>query len=209
MHALVAVLFAFVAPAQPPAEPSAAADAVRRLEAHNRSVRDVSARFTQSYRSGLIGREIVERGTLRIKRPGRMLWEYTEPERKTFVSDGRTIWFYVPADRQVIVREQAGERGVALSLLAGEAGLLEQFEASYEGRFGGLTRIRLQPRRQDPEVDGLVIELDAAFRIVSIDITDVQGNRSRFRFEAVRENVGMDDRLFEFELPKGVEVVAG
>lgn len=209
MPALIAALLAFAALAQPPAETTAAADAVRRLEAHNRSVRDVSARFTQSYRSGLIGREIVEKGTLRIKRPGRMLWEYTEPERKTFVSDGRTIWFYVPADRQVIVREQAGQRGVAMSLLAGEAGLLEQFEASYEGRFGGLTRIRLQPRRQDPEVDGLAIELDAAFRIVSIDITDVQGNRSRFRFEAVKENLGLDDRLFEFQPPKGVEVVAG
>src|SRR5688500_858685 len=82
-------------PAAPP--PSAGAEELaRRVEARHRTVRDLTARFVQTYRSGLVGREIVESGTLSLKRPGRMRWEYREPERKTFVSDGRKYYFYVP-----------------------------------------------------------------------------------------------------------------
>jgi outer membrane lipoprotein-sorting protein len=44
---------------------------------------------------------------------------------------------------------------------------------------------------------------------VGIEIWDAQGNRSRFRFEKLRENIALDDRLFRFEVPKGVTVIAG
>ena len=57
------------------AEASPAESLVRRLEAHQARVGDLTARFVQTYRSGVLGREVVERGVLSIKRPGRMLWE--------------------------------------------------------------------------------------------------------------------------------------
>jgi outer membrane lipoprotein carrier protein len=190
--------------------PSAAADALlRRLEERQRTIKDLEARFVQSYRSGAIGREAVERGTVKIKRPGRMLWEYKEPEKKTFVSDGKTFYFYVPADRQVIVRQQGGERGVAIALLGGEGSLSSQFQPSLEKTPAGADRLRLTPRRPDPDVDHVFVELDSALRVTGLEIYDAQGNRSLFRFEGIRENVGLSDRLFRFEIPKGVEVVSG
>jgi len=183
---------------------------VRRLEAHNRSVRDLTARFTQTYRSGVLGRTLVERGTLAIKRPGRMLWEYREPEKKTFVSDGRTFYFYVPADRQVIVREQAGDRGLAVALLSGQSEILQEFTAALEPDAGdGLLRVALTPRQADPDVRVAHLELDPEQRIRALSIEDAQGNTSRFLFEAYRENVGLPDRLFRFEIPDGVEVIEG
>jgi outer membrane lipoprotein carrier protein len=183
---------------------------VERVEARHRRVVDLTARFEQTYRSGLLGREIVERGTLSLKRPGRMLWEYREPERKTFVADGRRIFFYVPADRQVVIREQAGQRGVAMGLLSGEFAIRDQFEATLEDAGGrGPTRLRLVPRTPDSDVERATLEVDPEGRITAIEIVDPQGNRSRFRFETIRENVGLPDRLFRFEIPKGVEVVTG
>lgn len=169
----------------------------------------MTARFVQTYRSGILGREVVESGTVKIKRPGRMLWEYRSPEKKTFVSDGRTFYFYVPEDRQVIVRDQGGEKGVAVALLSGELDLLARFEAGFETGPSGRTRLRLSPRRPDPDVERVYLDADGAGRILAIEILDVQGNRSEFRFEDIRENVGLSDRLFRFEVPKGVEVIAG
>src|SRR4029453_15693544 len=106
-------------PLPPPAvAPTAETDAplaqslVRRLEERQARAQDMTARFVQSYRSGILGRGVVERGVVRLKRPGRMLWEYKDPEKKTFLSDGKSYYFYVPADRQVIVRDQDEERGV-------------------------------------------------------------------------------------------------
>lgn len=192
------------APQPPPAEAVA-----RRLDQRQRSLRDLTARFVQTYRSGALGREVVERGTVSIKRPGRMLWEYKSPEKKLFVSDGTTAYFYVPADRQVIVREQ-GDQGLAAFLLAGREGILDRFEVGLEpGAPAGRTRLRLSPRELDPEMESALIEIDDADRIRSVQIVDAQGNRSRFDFEDIKENVGLKDSLFRFEIPRGVELVSG
>jgi outer membrane lipoprotein-sorting protein len=69
--------------------------------------------------------------------------------------------------------------------------------------------VRLVPRTNDPETREVVVTADAGGRIVSLEITDTQGNRSSFRFEDLQENVGLADKLFEFKIPHGVEVVAG
>ena len=93
------LLGAALAAAGPTGDP--AGDLARRVESRHRSLTGLTAHFVQTYRSGVLGRTVVERGTLKIKPPGRMRWDYRDPEEKTFVSDGKTFYFYVPADRQV------------------------------------------------------------------------------------------------------------
>ncbi|HET9315220.1 MAG TPA: outer membrane lipoprotein chaperone LolA [Vicinamibacteria bacterium] len=190
-----------------PTSPGAEALA-RRVDARQKGVRDLTARFVQSYRSGILGREVVERGTLAIKKPGRMRWEYKEPEKKLFVSDGKQFFFYVPADRQVIVKEQAGEQGIPAFLLAGQ-GILDQFQVFPEPPLPGRERLRLVPRKADPEVERIYLDVDAEARVRAIEVWDAQGGHSRFQFEDVKENVGLPDAQFRFEVPRGVEVVAG
>jgi outer membrane lipoprotein carrier protein len=190
-------------------EPGDAEALARRVEEHHRRSPALTARFTQSYRSGALGREIVERGTVSIKQPDRMRWEYRDPERKTFVSDGTTFYFYVPADKQVVVREQADQRGIPALLLSGRGGLLQEFLPALERPIQGRARLRLTPRKPDPEIERLVLEIDQADRIRAVDILDAQGNRSRFAFDEIRENVSLDDDLFRFRIPPGVEVVTG
>lgn len=191
---------------------SAAADAadelLARVEKRNAQVRDLEARFTQSYRSGALGRELVETGVLKLKRPGRMRWEYQKPEQKLFVTDGKTWYFYVPAERQVVVREQAGDRRAPALLLAGGS-IAEQFAPALEVDAAGRPRLRLRPRAADPDLDRVYVDLDASDRITGLEVHDVQGNISRFRFEELRENRGLADELFRFRVPQGVEVIAG
>ena len=192
-----------------PPPPSPAEALARRIEESHRKAVDFTAAFVQTYRSGVLAREVTERGTVSVKPPGRMLWEYRDPEKKTFVCDGKTFFFYVPADRQVIVRDQGGDRGILARLLSGQGDILSQFEAGLETAPSGRTRLRLTPRKPDPDVDRIFIEPDGGDRIQSLEILDAQGNRSQFRFEGIRVNVGLPDRLFHFEVPSGVEVIAG
>jgi outer membrane lipoprotein carrier protein len=183
---------------------------VRRIEERHARATDLVARFTQSYRSGMLGREVVERGVVSIKRPGRMRWEYKDPEPKLFVSDGHTFYFYVPADRQVVVSEQGAERSLAGRLLSGRGGLLEEFTASLDEPLEeGVLRIRLVPRRERAEVERAFVDAEPSGLIRSILLEDVQGNRSRFLFEGVRENTRLRDELFRFQVPAGVEVIRG
>jgi outer membrane lipoprotein carrier protein len=213
-----------------PATPAITPDELaRRVEERHRNLRDLTATFVQTYKSGALGREVKESGLLSLKNPGRMLWEYQDPEKKTFVSNGKSFYFYVPADKQVIVREQADLRGIAALLLSGRGDILSQFQVSLPqvtgtsgglpqvtGRSGGAQdppkgrdRLRLVPRKKDAEVEEVILDVDASARIVSIEVLDGQGNRSHFDFARVRENVGLKDQIFEFKVPRGVEVITG
>jgi outer membrane lipoprotein carrier protein len=194
----------------PTADVALAESLLRRIEQHNARTSDLVARFTQSYRSGVLGRETTERGVVSIKRPGRMRWEYKDPEPKLFVSDGRTFYFYVPADKQVIVSEQGEQRSLAARLLYGKSGLADEFAVSLdEPPEEGVLRLRLVPRRAQAEIEGATVDIEPSGRIRAILLEDVQGNRTRFRFEGMRENSGLRDELFRFEVPKGVEVIRG
>ena len=201
------LLSALSVPSPSPASPAEAL--ALRIEARHRGVRDLSARFVQTYRSGALGREVVERGVLQVKPPGRMRWEYREPEKKTFVSDGKTSYFYVPAEKQVIRREQADSRDLPAMLLSGRADILSTFAVALETGQAGRQRLRLTPRKAAPEIEHLYVDVDEEARIRGILVIDAQGNRSQFVFDDIRENVGLQDRLFQFEVPRGVEVITG
>jgi outer membrane lipoprotein carrier protein len=61
-------------------------------------LRSMQTKFTERYTGA--GMERTESGTLSLKKPGKMRWEYTSPRAKIFVSDGKTAWFYVPGENQ-------------------------------------------------------------------------------------------------------------
>jgi outer membrane lipoprotein-sorting protein len=94
--------------------------------------------------------------------------------------------------------------------MSGRGEILTHFAVSEEeAPSAGLRRLRLVPREADPEIDHVLLDVDAAARIRAIAVLDAQGNRSQFSFDRFKENVGLRDRLFRFEVPKGVEVVSG
>ena len=117
------------APAQPDASDPAAL--ARAVQARYDRVRDFTADFTHTYTGGVLKKQVVERGTIQVKKPGRMRWRYTNPEEKLFVSDGRQIYSYVPADRQVIVSPMPAEdRATTAALfLTGKGDLARDFTA--------------------------------------------------------------------------------
>src|SRR5271165_5541684 len=69
------------------------------VDAHYNHLHSLEAEFTEVYRGS--GMERTESGTLWLKKPGKMRWEYRSPREKLFISDGKDAWFYVPGERQV------------------------------------------------------------------------------------------------------------
>jgi outer membrane lipoprotein carrier protein len=177
-------------------------------------VRDFSADFVHTYRGGVLRRELSERGRLIVSKPGRMRWEYTAPEQKLFVSDGSKIYSYIPADRQVIVGSvpPADEATTPALFLAGKGNLTRDFDASLPavpaGMPAGSRALKLVPKRAQPDYEWLVLVVDPdSLRILGLETTDSQGGTSTFAFTNLKENVGTSDKLFEFKLPRGVDVV--
>src|ERR1700676_834093 len=71
----------------------------RAVDDHYNRLHTLQADFTEIYRGD--GGERGEAGTLWLKKPRKMRWEYRSPKEKLFVSDGQAVWFYLPAEKQV------------------------------------------------------------------------------------------------------------
>ena len=92
-------------PSQPVSTPDVrppAGDVALALQRKYDAIKDFSASFMQTYEGGVLRRKASESGTVYVKKPGRMRWDYTAPEKKLFVSDGHTMFLYFPADKQVM-----------------------------------------------------------------------------------------------------------
>lgn len=174
-------------------------------------VKDFTAGFTHLYEGGVLKKKSTERGTVQIKKPGRMRWEYTAPDRKTFVSDGRKIYSYISADKQVIVSSVLtdDEATTAVLFLAGKGNLTRDFTVSYaESAADGTWALRLDPKQKQRDYDWLVIGVDPkTLQIRSLTAADQQGGRSTFQFSNYRENTGMADTVFTFKIPRGADVI--
>ena len=162
----------------------------------------------------MLRKQISERGTLLIKKPGKMRWEYTAPEHKLFVSDGVQMYSYVPQDKQVIVSKipTADEATTPTLFLAGKGNLTRDFTASLveppSGMPSGSRALKLVPKARQRDYDWLTVVVDpATLGIRGLVTVDAQGGTSRFSFTNLKENVGLADKEFTFKMPHGVDVV--
>src|SRR4029077_2792274 len=89
--------------AAPRAADSTAPELAAALQKKIDGIRDFSTDFTHTYEGGVLKKQITERGHLLVKKPGKMRWDYTDPEKKEFISDGLKMYSYIPADKQVTV----------------------------------------------------------------------------------------------------------
>jgi len=193
---------------QPPA-----AELARALQKKYETVADFSADFVHVYEGGILRKRVTERGTLLVKKPGKMRWAYTSPEQKLFVSDGVKMYSYIPQDRQVIVTAlPAGDQpGSPVLFLAGKGNIERDFKVSYADLPdvpAGTYALKLVPVERQQDYDWLVLEVDRqSLGVRALVTTDAQGGRSAFTFWNLKENIGLSDKSFTFKIPRGVDVV--
>jgi outer membrane lipoprotein carrier protein len=187
------------------------------LQKRYQGVRDFAADFVHTYRGGVLRTQTTERGTVKIKKPGRMRWIYTAPEKKEFVSDGEKVYSYLPQDKQVIVAALPSENQATTPalFLAGKGDIARDFAATYAEASpagaatpAGTTRLKLTPRRPESEYEYLIVAIDpATFQIRALTTRDRQGGDSTLTFTNLKENQGISDKEFAFRVPRGVDVI--
>lgn len=199
------------APVIPARTQPSAEELLQRLQRRYETVNTLSAEFTQIFSSQGMRQE--EAGVLLMKKPGKMYWEYRRPNRKLFVSDGDRAYFYVPADRQVMVTNLNSEdTGTPLLFLFGKGDLVRDFEVSDEtdedAQDPENRLLRLEPRRPRGDFSRILLEIDpVTLQITRLAVIEPIGSRNDYRLTGVQENIRVPDRRFRFKIPSGVEVI--
>ena len=202
MPLVLAILLA-AAPAQPGSE--RAAELARKVQAYYESTRDLEARFQQTYTYSGFGRRQVSSGTLRVKKPGMMRWDYEKPARKTVAVKGARLVQYEPEENQAYVDERfdASAMSAAVTFLLGKGDLAREFVlASGEG--GTLV---LRPREADPRVESIALSVGPSGEVTATKVVDGAGNVNEVKLSSVRRNPGLPESAFDLKLPKDVRRV--
>jgi outer membrane lipoprotein carrier protein len=216
-------------------EPDSAKSIARLLDERYHNAQSLRAVFLEHYSDG--PREArVESGTVYFRRPGRMRWDYDAPEKKLFISDGKTVWFYVPADRTVTkapVKESSDWR-TPLALLTGKANLSRLCSridlVNQKGTPTGHAVLRCLPKgekKQPPAAGNSAIEdptqlpgagdfVDVLLEVdsrngdlASVKIRQAGGVQLEYRFGDWQQGVPIPDEMFQFHPPPGVAIVDG
>ncbi len=187
----------------------AAAAPVNELERFLASVTTLSAEFEQTVldEQGKVSQKSM--GHFYLKRPGKFRWTYEIPFRQEVVADGNRVWFYDPDLEQVTVRDLDEALGSAPALLlSGKIRLTERFRVKRQGREGKRVWIELQPKSEEDVFRRLRVELESN-RLVLMELADHFGQLTRIRFRNMVLNPGLDDELFRFQPPPGIDVFEG
>ena len=184
------------------------------VDAHYNHLRTLRAEFTEIFRGS--GMERTESGTLWLKKPGKMRWEYRSPKEKLFVSDGKDAWFYVPEDRQA--RKQSAKKlediRSPLAFLLGKTKLAKELTGlslapDIAPVQAGDVMIRGVPQGFADLVSEIVLEITPQNRLSRILMQGVDGATTEYRFTDQKEDTEVTDSGFSFRPPMGTEIVDG
>ena len=203
MKALLAALLV----AAPAAAPDQARELARKVQAYYEATHDLEAKFQQTYTYAGFGRRQVSSGTLRVKKPGMMRWDYEKPTAKTIVVKGSRLVQYEPEERQAYVDEKfdASAMSAAVTFLLGKGDLAKEFDLA-TGESGTLV---LRPKTPDPRVESIALSVGPSGEVTATRVTDGAGNVNEVKLTGVRRNPGLSDSAFEVKLPKDVRRVDG
>ena len=201
-----------------------------KLEARYRSAHTLVATFLERYsENGRVVRS--EAGVAYFRRPGKMRWEYESPEKNLFLVDGKTAWFYVPADHTVTraPAKQSTDWRTPLALLVGEMKLsrvcarVERTTAEQPDTPGNtvlycpLRGEESNPKHApDASTDNQEVVPDQS---VYFEIAPATGELARvlvrekggvvveFKFTGWRFDPPVADSYFRFDVPPGVAIL--
>lgn len=185
-----------------------AEEVIGRLKSTYRDIRDMSADFTQ--RSSIQGfEEKVFGGRLYLKKPGMVRWDYLKPEKQNIFIKGEKIILYLPGQKQAIVQNfpENPDAEPALGLLSDIERWQDLFRIKGGDETAGAFRLELRPKKM-PQIEKALVEVHKeTFYIQRLTLFEKSGNRVSFDFSNIKPNSNLKDGLFDFEIPKGVEVL--
>ena len=174
---------------------------------------DFEANFIQEYIGKVMRQPNKGEGKVYFKKKGMMRWDYNVPNQK-LISDGHTLWYYQPEEKQVLVSDVSRvlKEKTPLAFLAGEGNLGRDFKLLNLNESISQKEdyyvVELAPKEPLATLSKLILTVDKkSYTVLQADVFDGLGNVTRTRFIEIKTNVGLSNSFFHFTIPPGTEII--
>ena len=177
------------------------------LEQFTNGLESLHARFDQQVinADGLV--EEKSSGQLWIAHPNRFRWEYGGDFPELVVADGEKVWLYDEMLAQVTIKQQSSLTSDSpLTLLTDLSQLDVQFDVRELGDDSGLDLLELRAHNPESQFERVLLGLDDD-KVLLMAMEDAFGLRTEIRFKDIKRNPQLNEELFHFTLPEGVDVI--
>ena len=192
-----------------PENPATTAELVQAVKAAYRNVSSVRADFVQTVANSAMGTPDRQRGKISLEKPRKLRVDLGVPLQSSVVSDGKTLWVYSVAQKQVIETPEVAA--------GAEVGALLEDLAHIDDVFN-VTLIDDKPPKPSHTVS-LVPRKPGNFKAIQLTLSkqkyviqelvlvDQLDNRTTMSFTNLRMNTDVPDTEFVFAVPQGVQVI--
>jgi len=189
-------------------------DLVDRIQGVYDSAKDLKADFAQESTIKSLKKTEKESGIVYFKKPRRMLWDYSSPQKKKLIINPQTAWLYVPEDKLVYMQSSDAlvNSRLTIRFLTGIGKLRDDFQIKYSQEpvdRDGNYQLELIPKSREAAggFDKLSVTVDKnSYFITRCLFKDMYGNVTRIIFRNIKTNNGLTDKMFNFTVPSGVKV---
>ncbi len=201
------------APKRPAWQPEKASEVLVLVQAFYDGTKDLEAKFKQTYYNPTYGEAKKTSGNLKLKKPGKMVWDYSDGQDADYYANGKTLWMVEHDTRQVIKTDvdSNSEVTAALKFLFGGQKLIKEFQVKYAKddkveRYGDKDHyvIEVRPKQENQHYKGMVLVVHATTgRVDSFVVYNTDGSSNYFQLKSIKTNKGLTDKIFDFKLPEG------
>ncbi len=186
---------------------------LKEMDKRQKEIKDLRTNFSQEKALELLEEKLISRGKMKYKKPDRMSWEYFKPDPLLMIIEGKKMWLYYP-DMKVAEKYDLAMAGETLGLFMGFGKSMDYLKKNYQIRLlekeKNFCSLELIPRKEEElrYVSRIVLWIDTKeYWPVKTKIFEPNGDTTLIEFKNIEINTEIPDSEFEFQVPKGVEVV--
>lgn len=175
---------------------------INKVEKTFKETKSFSAKFKQETGSKIMGFNAAE-GMIYFFSPMYMRWDYLEPEKQHFISNGDKTWLYVPSEKTVYLydTQKIFSSHLMKGLLSGGLNLRQEFDITLIKQDISSDKIQLNliPKDNNDQVKSLEVWVNpVSYRIFHVTAIDMLDNINKITFKDISINREFDMSIFSY-----------
>ena len=174
---------------------------------YNRA-KTLQVQFNETYSVEGRARES-EIGTLTLRKPGRMRWDYSVPKGKLFLSDGKQVYLYTPDTNRVekMPLKESEDMRAPLAFLLGKLDFSKEFRDFDCKQDGSNYRLSARAKSDRLPYERIEMLLTSDYQIQRLVVHGQDNSVLTFAFAGEKLNPSVDNNQFKFQMPAGATLV--